>query len=307
MGRTCLQTINVGSDQLYNESLDMYLGQVNREIDAFITMGGREILEGSVHETSHKIILMDPLKHGLSYTPRFTTRWIAYRVYEKMLQRSQQYCFLLYKHLSQQENLRSAAGWFFESYVHDRFRQGGTFRADAIPIKEPGTLFDFTIKKSISPAPNYFKSAEDLAKIVRDKHGKGIDPKQLQQYFLPYSRNQASIDSLVFTDAHTLVMFQITLATEHEIKVDGITELLRALPTTIRNIYIVFVIPDNRIQHYSKRQTMPGATALLPGCNKLHIKQFRLAFTDDQIKAVSAQGPFQLQEADMDQYSSSRI
>ena len=49
---------------------------------------------------------------------------MAYRVYERVLKRSQQDCFELFKHLSRQPSLRSEAGSFFEGYVHDWFRSG---------------------------------------------------------------------------------------------------------------------------------------------------------------------------------------
>jgi len=300
VGRICLQTINIRTEKHYNESLDIYEGQVSREIDAFITMGGRENLEGSVHETSsHKIILMEPLKDGRAYTPRLSTRWIAYRVYEKALQRSQQDCFVLYKHLSQQDNLRSAAGWFFERYAHDWFRQGGIFRADEIPITDQDPpSFQFEIKKSTARIPNYFTTPQDLAKNVRSKSGKAIKPEELKKYFLPYISNYGSIDGLVFSDPTTVVLFQITLAEKHEIKPHGVAELLRALPAKIRNVQIVFVIPQNRIANYAKRQRVPDSNALDLGRKKLEVRQFRLILRDEDMKAVSGQGPFEPQEED---------
>ena len=291
--------MNVKDNKSYAEGLDTYLGQVGREIDAFIAMGGRENLEGTVHETSsYKIILMDPTKQGRSYTPRFSTPYIAYRVYEKALQRSQQDCFQLYKHLSQQDNMRSAAGWFFKRYAHDWFRKGGTFNIEEIPIasRKSSSNFSFHIKKSRVQTPNYFTTVNDLAKKVRAKRGKGINPEQMEKYFLPFCSNYGSIDGLLFADSQTIVLFQITLAERHEIMPHAVTELVKALPTTIRNIQIVFVIPQNRSENYSKAQNVPDANTVDQGRKKLKVKQFRLILRDQYIKAVSLQGPLEAPE-----------
>ncbi|KAG0640153.1 hypothetical protein HOY80DRAFT_33405 [Tuber brumale] len=97
--RTCLESIDVTSDELYNESLEIYLSQVDREIDAFIAYGGRETIEHTVHQDSlHGMAIMHTAKKtGLSYTVRITTRWMAYRVYEKALRSSQHDCFPLFQ------------------------------------------------------------------------------------------------------------------------------------------------------------------------------------------------------------------
>ncbi|KAG0644904.1 hypothetical protein HOY80DRAFT_1068324, partial [Tuber brumale] len=74
----------------------------------------------------------------------------------------------------------------------------------------------------------------------------------IRTYYIRYSCIFESIDGLVFTTPDTIVLFEITLAKGHEIKEHGLTSLLQLLLTTIRNIPLVFIIPENYTQHCSK-------------------------------------------------------
>ena len=148
--------------------------------------------------------------------------------------------------------------------------------------------------------PNFHSSVPVLAKIVavKIKVGSVIDHNQILQYFPPLGQNHPSINGLVFSDAHSLVLIQIALTIEHEIKADGIRELSKALPTTIFNIYITFVIPENCIEHYAKSQSI----SLLPKPQGVQVKLFHLIFTDKIMQAVSVQSAFQLEEGNMSEY-----
>ncbi|RPA94839.1 hypothetical protein L873DRAFT_1746270 [Choiromyces venosus 120613-1] len=297
---TCLKLIDVTSDELYNESLEIYLSQVDREIEGFIAHGGRETIAHTVHQdSSHRMAIMHPTQTGLSYTARIITRWMAYRVYEKALERSQHDCFLLFKHLSRQPTLRSVAGCFFEGYVHDWFLQGGTFNADEIPIIDSTVpQFEFNTTKAESGTPNYFTTPGNLADQVRAIGGRGINPAVVQRYFLPYSRNYPSVDGLLLSDVKTLLLLQITLAQRHEIKSPGVAELLKSLPKTIKNVYFVFVVPEDRAEDYSRAQPVPDSGTISPSGANLHLRQFRLVFKEDSMQAVAIQGLLARQEVD---------
>jgi len=85
--------------------------------------------------------------------------------------------------------------------------------------------------------------------------GYSISPLVVQSYFLPFSKNYASVDSLFFYDRHsTIILFQITTACEHNIKsVVGVGKLLKwLLPKTIKNGFLVFVVPEDRVEDNSK-------------------------------------------------------
>jgi len=303
VARICLESIDVTSDESFDYTMDIYLGEVDREIEKFIAKGGRETMENTVHqESSHRMALMEPTKNGLSYHARICTRWMVYRVYEKALQRSQHDCFELFQHLSRQPGLRSSAGFFFEGYAHDWLGLGGKFQADEIPIHDSPCLpLEFQIMKARSSKPNYFTTAQGLATQVRAINGYGIEPAAVTNYFLPISKNYESVDALVFSDQRTLVLLQITLAKQHSIRPHGIQELLKWLPKTIRNLHLVFVIPETRQSDYARGQKIPDKAALTPYNSNIAIHQWRLVFSDHDMGTVALRGRFEMQEEDEDE------
>jgi len=290
--RTCLDLINVTSNEAYNASLEPYLREVDREIEAFIAKGGRETIAHTVdHNASHHMAIICPTGTGYSYTAQIITRWIAYRFYEKAMEHSPHDCFLLFKHLSRQSSLRTAAGWFFEGYVHDWLRSGGTFEADQIPILEDHTShFQFHTVKDKSSSPNYFTTPATLAEQVKGINGHGMDPEILQTYFLPFSCNYQSVDGLMFPDPTTLILFQITLARHHEIKAPGVVQLLQALPETIKNLYFVFIVSEERAEDYARAQRVPDQVSFGTRGQSLCLKQFRVVFGDESMQSVAVRG-----------------
>jgi len=290
----------VNSDKEYHDTFRTYLALVDLEISGFVSKGRRESLDHTVHfGSSHKIVLMQPTNAGTCYTAQIITRWIAYRVYEMALKHSQQDCFLLFKHLSLQPGLRSAAGSFFEGYVHDWFRLGGTFTACEIAISQTTKeLLEFKTVGSKFQFPNYFSTAEDLLSQVkppRKRHG--IDPSAVGKYFIPVSRNYEAIDALLFQDSSTLLCFQITIAKQHSIKSYGLKKLLGVLPKTIKKIYMIFVVPESCEKDYCRKQDIPTSADITPSPSSvLQIKQFRLVFSDDKIKSVVVEAPIEMQE-----------
>jgi len=144
----------------------------------------------------------------------------------------------------------------------------GIFRADEIPVSDGSpAFFEFETEKFKSPALNYFSATKDLACKVKTTRGHGIGPRAIAKYFLPFSRRYESVDGLAFSDRRTLVLFQITLARQHPIKADGIKELLKCLPKTIRKLYVVFVILERCQSDYSRSQNIPDTKALAPYAN----------------------------------------
>jgi len=298
IARLCLNTISVKSQQEFDNDWEKYVGAVDLEIEYYVAQGGVQTLRNSVHKMcSHKIAIMEPNPSRLLYTARITTRWIAHRFLEVGLQFSQQKCFELYKQLAGQTKLRSAAGWFFEGYVHDLFRRGGEFTADELPILSNTTaplVFRTEDKKSLSP--NYFTSAANLAEQVKDAGSHGINRDVVGRYFLPYAHNHASFDGLVFISTDTLILLQMTIAKSHAVKEKGLKDLCQCLPATITNIYIMFVVPAERIQDYARLQSVPKARAIM-GATKLNeIRQFRLVVTDEDLLLVAAPGTWKVDD-----------
>jgi len=277
----------------YNKSLEGYLAGIDKEIITFIAKGGFQTVDNSVpQEASHRIAIMEPSPTGLSCVARIATRWIAHRVFEQAQKKSHLQCLELYKQLNRQDRLRSAAGWFFEGYVHDWMAMGGSFDADPLPIEENNTVLNFQTDGSESL--HYFKDANDLARQVRKENGHGIERDTIGKYFLPHNANFQSIDGLVFTDLDTLIVLQITLAKSHDIKAYGLKKLCDALPATIKKLNIVFVIPEDRISQYTRVQNVPAAADIRPNAIDLTIKQFRLVLTEKTIQLMVINRPFNL-------------
>ncbi|RPA98318.1 hypothetical protein L873DRAFT_1914729 [Choiromyces venosus 120613-1] len=278
--RTCLESISMRNDNAYNRDLKTYLGHVDHEIDTFILQGGYLMVEGTVHqEASHRIAIMDPSNDGLS-------------VFEKAHRKSQLNCFELYKQLTCQDPLQSAAAWFFEGYAHDWFGKGRSFEADKLPVKNNNTHLTFTTNRSKSF--NYFTNTDDLAKQVRVKGGQGIERDAIGKYFLPYNTNFESVDELVFSALDTLILLQIIIANSHPIRLHGVKSLYESLPATIKNIHIVFVIPQDHISKYVSAQSAPEAGDVKPGATDLMINQFRLVLTEETIQSMAIIGHFKV-------------
>jgi len=298
IARTCLQSISVSNESEYARSLDQYIGEVDQEIDTFVAQGGYQTIENSVHQhASHRIAIMHPTDNRCSYNAGIATRWIAHKVFEKVQKRSRLRCFELYNQLACQSSLRTAAGWIFEAYAHDWFRKGGSFEALALPIKDNETQpLKFTTYRSQSL--NYFTDAKSLATLVRVKGDQRIKEDVVGKYFLPYNANFESVDGLVFSALDTLILLQITIAKSHHIKPGGVQRLCPSLPASIKNIHIIFVIPEDCMSKYLGVQRVPKARDVKPESKDLTIAQFRLVLTEEIMQSMAVDGQFEVQDRD---------
>lgn len=116
-----------------------------------------------------------------------------------------------------------------------------------------------------------------------DNHN--IDICNLGKYFQPYGKTQEWFDGLVFSKVDTLILLQYTMAERHEIKPHGVQSLLQALPTTIKCICIVFVVPNDRADNCANAQKVPDTNSLGLQAGQ-GIKQFRLVFPNEDIESL---------------------
>ena len=262
------------------------MGEVDREIGKYLGHGTVQTLENSVDKMcSHRIALMIPTPTHVNYETQITTRWIAYRFLEIGIQFGKQKCFELYQQLAGQTQLRGAAGWIFEGYAHEWFNRGGAFLADELPVLTATTpSLQFNTYRLTSDIPNYFTSVATLVTQVHDAGMKGIHSEAIGHYFIPSAPNHPSFDGLVFISLDTVVLLQMTVAEAHEVKEKGLRDLCKVLPGTIKNINIVFVVPSDRMEHYSKLQTIQNAKTLMPDIYPRCIRQFRLLLSDQTMR-----------------------
>ena len=288
--RTCLETIPAESGEAkYNKYFRTYLAKVDHEIRGFVRRGGQGLWNDVSQLTSHRIALMYPTNEGTYYTARLATWWIAYRVAVATEKESNYLFYGLFRHLSAQPQLCTSAGWFFEAYAHSWFRKGGEFEADELPVNGMNSQMKFSIESQ--PDINYFTDARNLAKQVRlGLGGHGVCPSQIGKYFQPYEKNQESFDGVIFTGSRMagVILLQYTMAERHGIKPNGVKAFLSPMPTTIKTIHIVFVVPEGRAENYSNKQTVEGGTFSL-GREK-EVRQWRLVFTDKDIESVATGG-----------------
>ncbi|PUU81807.1 hypothetical protein B9Z19DRAFT_970635 [Tuber borchii] len=292
IGRTCLKTISMRNESRYNQAISRYIGDVDNEIKTFIQTGGFQMEGNGVDQhASHRISIMEPENDRQSYKSQITTRWIAHRVFEQVQKKSKLKCFELYQWLSAKDELRSAAGWFFEGYAHEWLCKGGSFIANKLPIGDHQTsCLEFLT--SSSTGLSYFRNTKDLALKVHKQNGHGIEEDVIGKYFVPENANFESVDGLVFTALDTVILFQITIAKSHNIKFNGLKRIWDSIPLTIKNIQIVFVIPDNLIRNYAKLQNVPEASDIRPKASHFTISQYRLVLTDQKIQSMALVGPF---------------
>ncbi|CUS07218.1 unnamed protein product [Tuber aestivum] len=291
IARTCLQAISVSSEAHFLPDTKAYLRAIQDDINKFIQDGGCDEMDDlKLQAASAKLTIMQPLDEGYSGRLEIATKWIGFCIFERAREASQLNFYRLYQNLSRQRPLRTAAGWIFEGYCHDWFRKGGKFIAREIVGKE-GTIVDFQFEllETECLSDHYFTDAQDLDRRVRASSGRGIQSAVLGKYFLPCGRNFESIDGLTFFRSDTLLLFQITIATTHEIKAHGIRVLLQSLPRTIKIIVLVFVIPSDRAKDYLKVQKVPSASELMEGGGGLEIRQFSLIFYDSAMRAMMGQ------------------
>ncbi|KAG0136170.1 hypothetical protein HOY82DRAFT_536289 [Tuber indicum] len=293
IARMCLQSIPVTDFPTYHKALKYYMGKIVQEINAFVRLpvGGFHTMDKTCYlRASRMITILDAIDGGSCYTTRITIPWIAYQMFSSAQKTSLQECFNVYKLFSDQEPLLSDAGWFFEAYVHNWLRHGGTFSMEKLPINNSNQL-PLTLEICRSKSLNYFTSPKNLAEQVCVEGGHRITTSAIGKYFLPFSRNYDSVDALAFADSCTLVVFQITIARSHAIKSHGLKMLVQSLPTTITSISIVFVIPDKRRRGYSKSQNVPLPHQVEDQAKDLQINLFRLILTDEIMTSGAIHAP----------------
>jgi len=164
------------------------------------------------------------------------------------------------------------------------------FKAHELPIKDNNT--ELNLETCGSETWNYFKDAKDISQQVPVENGQVIAREAIGKYFLPHNANFELIHGLVFTALDTLILLQIMIAKQSKIKAYGLRKLCEALPVMIKNINIVFLIPQDRIKQHTKAQNVPEAIDVRPDAIALTINQFRPVLREGQIHLMAINGPF---------------
>jgi len=144
---------------------------------------------------------------------------------------------------------RGHAGRLFEPATHRTLETGMKIRPTALTPGDPPLVLDIH-----KPNPKIDRRFYSLS--VRASSGsRNADKKYFNQYLLPISKTQESVDSVVITPYFTAFL-QMTVSTRHGIKLNGILDLLDELPANAKkNLRIVFILPlDDEETRSFKRQ-----------------------------------------------------
>jgi len=134
---------------------------------------------------------------------------------------------------------RSHAGKLFEPAAHRTLEKGMKIKPTALTPGAPPLILD--IHKANPDVDRLFYTLS-----VRAAHGsQKVHAIYFNQYLLPMSKTQESLDAVVITE-HFTALLQMTVSARHDIKLNGILDLLKDLPAKARkNLRIVFMVPSD--------------------------------------------------------------
>jgi hypothetical protein len=192
------------------------------------------------NRASHKLVKIEPIPE---------TNWrkthvelISAYISELVLERVRTYqAIKLSENISGlllNQDSRGYAGKLFEQAVHRAFEKGMKIQPSGITEKKSFTVH---ISEANPAVVRHFYTLS----IRASKGSPNVDDKYFDQYLIPVSKTQESVDSLVITRKRT-VFFQMTVKPgQHGMKIQGILNILNELPANAkRNIAIVFVLPS---------------------------------------------------------------
>ena len=202
---------------------------------------------------SNKVVVFSPAginEISRTYTLCIGTGYLAHLVSEAVLEARKSELRAFYRRLMEVPSLHNAAGRVFERLVHDYYRRGGTFSLGH--ALERGRML-----KSLTftcTGTEEFSSLAELKRTLHKANSSIVERLRKNVYFRPVKSNLTSIDSFTIMDnglkgsSENIVMpvlFQITVALQHDIKVLGITELYDNLPAEAKKSgCLLFVVPE---------------------------------------------------------------
>jgi len=164
----------------------------------------------------------------------------------------------LHDFLLRQGATKTSAGWVFKAHMHQIFQRGGPF----VATKQGGSA-TITIESCED-----FSRVSELGSLLRKEPGsQSINPDIIGRYFKPQRCNLPSLDWFAITKCATtgdpvLVLFQITVSTEHPVKAEGLASIWAVIPQKFREAppILVFVVPADVASTFaSKRQSISGS------------------------------------------------
>ncbi|KAF8446754.1 hypothetical protein BGX38DRAFT_623670 [Terfezia claveryi] len=229
---------------------------------------------------------------GVCYDVRIATPYISELLSVEVMatRKSQQRAF--YHRLMEVPSLRTGAGKIFESLVHQYFQRNAKFSLGQPLNKESNTGLvaartEFTIN-----GWEEFRTLPELGQTLHTKYSGRVCAERQNIYFRPLASNQTAVDSFTLSrytlptaseskDPSVTIMFQITVASSHDVKTSGIDALRAILPMEARRglANLVFVVPVGT--KMEGPQTFTPKTGFPPWSGE--VKQSMLQLSEEQL------------------------
>jgi len=84
------------------------------------------------------------------------------------------------------------------------------------------------------------------------------------------------------------------MASTYRIKVAVVRDILQALPKTIKQVFIIFVVPEDLVDNYQVPLKVTAEAELTNGRFEYKIKQFCLVFPHDDLFSIAVRKPRRL-------------
>jgi hypothetical protein len=189
--------------------------------------------------TSHTLVRIEPVKDSdwKRTETELISEYISNIVFEHIRLHEAANISESIMGLLRSPDARGYGGKLFEQAVHRKFRAGCRFEPQPLTEGAPRIFID--ILKVDKEADGYFYTLSVRAK----KGSRDVHAKYLNQYLIPVSKTQESVDAVWMSNECTAFL-QMTVSPQHAVKLLEITTLTNELPfNATQNVCIVFVVP----------------------------------------------------------------
>ena len=264
--RTEMVSDATAKDEELNCRIREYRDELENKIHDAVQLDPNTVLSTEYGvNSSHTIYTMRPRKMkkyqyvSLHAAFGFATADIGRRIAEATIAISLKDAQRLYDFLLGQGATKTSAGWVFEVRMHQIFQRGGLF----VATKQGGQE---TITIDIHSCGD-FSQVSGVGDLLRERPGsQRIKPDIIGRYFKPQHCNLPSVDSFAVTECaaaggEVLVLFQMTVSTEHPVKAEGLASIWAVIPQALRRAppILVFVVPADVASRFaSKKQIISG-------------------------------------------------
>lgn len=108
----------------------------------------------------------------------------------------------------------------------------------------------------------YFRDFAQLERTIRVPNTPRIRDECVGKYMQPILANNETFDAVLFVAQDAVIVFQMTVGMDHDIKANGLKSLYDHLPENVCKVYFVWVVPTEVGKHYQKAKTVDDEDTL---------------------------------------------